>query len=60
MQYVFKMSSAILTKTSNSKKSCEKIFAMLIFDANHMSEKLWGCSIFEVDHAISFKNMITR
>ena len=58
MQYVFKMSSAILTKTSNSK-SCEKIFAMLLFDASDMSEKLWDCSIFEVDHAISFKNMTT-
>ena len=33
---------------------------MLIFDASHMTEKIWRCSIFEADHAISFKNMITR
>ena len=33
---------------------------MLLFDASHMTEKLWGCSIFEVDHAISFKNMVGR
>ena len=32
---------------------------MLIFDVSHMTEKIW-CSIFEADHAISFKNMITR
>ena len=32
---------------------------MLIFDVSHMTEKIWGCSIFEADHAISFKNMIT-
>ena len=31
---------------------------VLIFDANHTTEKLWGCSIFEVDHAISFKKII--
>ena len=24
------------------------------------NEKIWRSSIFEVDHAISFKNMITR
>ena len=35
------------------------MFAMLIFDAGHMTEILWRCSIFEVHHAISFKNMIT-
>ena len=33
---------------------------MLIFDVSHMTEKIWRCSIFEADHAISFKNMITR
>ena len=33
---------------------------MLIFDVSHMTEKIWRCSIFEVDHAISFKNMVTR
>ena len=33
---------------------------MLIFDVSHMTEKMWRCSIFEADHAISFKNMITR
>ena len=43
-----------------SKQSCEKILAMMIFDVSHMNENLWRCSIFEVDHAISFKNMITR
>ena len=58
MPYVFKMSIA----------ACEKIFTMLIFDVSlkkydcniYMTEKIWRCSIFEVDHAISFKNMITR
>ena len=40
--------------------NCEKIFTMLIFDVSHMTEKIWRCSIFEADHAISFKNMITR
>ena len=33
---------------------------MLIFDVSHMTEKIWRCSIFGVDHAISFKNMITQ
>ena len=33
---------------------------MLIFDVSHMTEKMLCCSIFEADHAISFKNMITR
>ena len=33
---------------------------MLIFDVSHMTEKIWRCSIFEADHAISFKNMITQ
>ena len=33
---------------------------MLIFDVGHMTEKMCRCSIFEADHAISFKNMITR
>ena len=33
---------------------------MLIFDVSHMIEKMWRFSIFEADHAISFKNMITR
>ena len=33
---------------------------MLIFDVSHMTEKIWCRSIFEADHAISFKNMITR
>ena len=33
---------------------------MLIFDVSHMTGKIWRCSIFEVDYAISFKNMITR
>ena len=33
---------------------------MLIFDVSHMTEKIWHCSIFEADNAISFKNMITR
>ena len=36
------------------------MFAMLIFDASHMTEKLWGYSIFKVGNAISFKNMIDR
>ena len=59
MPYVFKMSIAI-HYLRTSKQSCEKIFTMLIFDVSHMTEKIWRCSIFEVDHAISFKNMITR
>ena len=33
---------------------------MVIFDVSHMTEKMWRCSIFEADHAISFENMITR
>ena len=33
---------------------------MLIFDVSHMTEKIWRWSIFEADHAISFKNVITR
>ena len=33
---------------------------MLIFVVSHMTEKIWRCSIFEVDHAISFKNMIAQ
>ena len=33
---------------------------MLIFDVSHITEKIWRCSIFEADHAISLKNMITR
>ena len=33
---------------------------MLIFDVSHMTEKIWRCPIFEVDHAFSFKNRITR
>ena len=33
---------------------------MLIFNVGHMTEKIWPCSIFEADHAISFENMITR
>ena len=35
---------------------------MLIFDVSHMTEKIWRCFIFdhEVDHDISFENMITR
>ena len=28
---------------------------MLIFDVSHMTEKIWRCSIFKVDHAISLK-----
>ena len=28
---------------------------MLIFDVSHMTEKIWHCFIFEVDHTISFK-----
>ena len=60
MPYVFKMSIAIHENLPTSKQSCEKIFTMLIFDVSHMTEKIWRCSIFQVDHAISFKNMITR
>ena len=60
MAYVFKMSIAIHQNLRTSKQSCEKIFTMLIFDVSHMAEKIWRCSIFEVDHAISFKNMITQ
>ena len=33
---------------------------MLIFDVSHMTEKIFRCSIFEVDHTTSFENMITR
>ena len=33
---------------------------MLLFDGSYMPEKLLGFSIFEVDNAISFKNMITQ
>ena len=40
------------------QRSFEKICVMLIFDVSHMTKKIWRCSIFEVDHAISFKNMI--
>ena len=60
MPYVFKMSIVIHLNLRESKQSCEKIFTMLIFDVSHMAEKIWRCSIFEADHAISFKNMITR
>ena len=39
------------------KQNCENIFVMLMFDAGHITEKLWGCwtTLF-----ISFKNMMTR
>ena len=53
------MSIAIHSNLRTSKQSCEKIFTMLIFDVSHMTEKMWRCCIFEVDHAISLKNMIT-
>ena len=33
---------------------------MLKFDVSHTTENIWRCSIFEADHVISFKNMITR
>ena len=52
------MSSAIHQNLRTSRQSCENIFAILIFDANHTTEKLWGCSIFEMDHAISFQKII--
>ena len=35
-------------KLTNIKQSCEKIWAMLIFDVSHMSKKIWRCSIFVV------------
>ena len=59
MPYVFKMRIAIHYNLRTSKQSCEKIFTMLIFDVSHITENIWRCSIFEADHAISFKNMIT-
>ena len=55
MPYVFKMSIAIYENLRASKQSYDKILAMLIFDVSHVTEKIWRCSIFEVDHAISFK-----
>ena len=55
MPYVFKISIVIHQNLRTSKQSCEKILAMLIFDVSHMTEKVWRCSIFQVDHAISFK-----
>ena len=58
MQCIFSEYSAIHYNLRTLRQSCEKMFAMLIFDASHMTEKLWGCSIFRVDHAISFKNVI--
>ena len=60
MPYLFKISSAIHENLRTLKQSCEKIVAMLIFDVSPMTKKIWRCSIFEVDHAISFENMITR
>ena len=45
---------------NSGNQSCEKIFTVLIFDVSYMTEKIWRCSIFEADHTISFKNMITR
>ena len=49
-----------LKLTNVKTKLFTKIFTMLIFDVSHMTEKIWRCSIFQADHAISFKNMITR
>ena len=32
---------------------------MLIHDVSHMTEKIWRCSIFEVEHAITVEPLLS-